>query len=234
LAALLLGSIGVLAETSHLQRAAFNAAFAEAGLDWHWSEARYRALLARSGGADRIAAEADRRGASVDVAALHARKSALFQQELARGVPLRPGVAKTMQAARAAGDAVALVTTTNAANVAGVLAATGLAQADFDLVLTRADVSDPKPAPEVYALALSRLGHPAAHAVEDNPDGLRAALGAGLTCTAFPGALHAAANFAGAAAVVQTLGLPALDGRSDRPAAATNDTDSVPLVRRED
>ena len=205
MAALLLGSIGVLAETSHLQRAAFNAAFAEAGLDWHWSEARYAELLARSGGADRIAAEADSRGASVDVAALHARKSMLFQQDLTRGVPLRPGVAEAMQAARAAGDAVALVTTTSAANVAAVLAATRLAQADFDLILTRADVSAPKPAPDVYTLALSRLGHPPARAVEDNPDGLRAALGAGLACTAFPGALHDDADFEGAEAVVRTL-----------------------------
>jgi len=209
LAALLLGSIGVLAETSHLQRAAFNAAFAEAGLDWKWSEARYADLLARSGGADRIAAEAARQGQDVDVAALHASKSALFQRRLAQGVPLRPGVAETMAAARDAGHAVALVTTTSAANVDAVLAATRLSHADFDLILTRDDVTDPKPAPEVYVLAMRRLGHPAVQAVEDNPDGLRAALGAGLTCTAFPGALHDAANFEGASAVVRTLTLPA-------------------------
>lgn len=205
MAALLLGSIGVLAETSHLQRAAFNAAFAEAGLDWHWSEVRYADLLAHSGGADRIAAEAARRGEEVDAAALHARKSALFQQALGQGVPLRPGVAETMQAARAAGQTVALVTTTSAANVAAVLAATGLARADFDLLLTRADVSNPKPDPEVYALALERLGHPEAHAVEDNPDGLRAALGVGLACAAFPGALHDTANFEGASGIVEIL-----------------------------
>lgn len=208
MAALFLGSIGVLAETSHLQREAFNAAFAEAGLDWHWSEARYADLLTRSGGADRIASEATRRGEDVDAAALHARKSALFQQRLAQGVPLRPGVAEAMRAARAAGRKVALVTTTSAANVSAVLAATGLAAGEFDLVLTRADVARPKPDPEVYARALDRLGHLKAHAVEDNPDGLRAALGAGLSCTAFPGALHDAANFEGASAVVQTLTLP--------------------------
>ncbi|NBD29260.1 MAG: HAD-IA family hydrolase [Alphaproteobacteria bacterium] len=210
MAALLLGSIGVLAETSHLQRGAFNAAFAEAGLDWHWSEARYSELLARSGGADRIATEAKSRGASVDVAALHARKSVLFRKELTKGVPLRPGVAETIQAARAAGDTVALVTTTSLANVDAVLKATGLSHSGFDLILTRGDVTDPKPAPEVYAVALARLGHPAARAVEDNPDGLRAALGAGLTCTAFPGAMHEAARFDGASAVVRSLTLPAV------------------------
>lgn len=208
MAALLLGSIGVLAETSELQRAAFNAAFAEAGLDWHWSRAYYTELLAKSGGHDRIAAEAAHRGEAVDVAALHARKSALFQRELARGVPLRPGVAETVRAARDAGTALALVTTTSADNIAAVLKATSLATADFDLVLTRADVTRAKPDPQVYMRALETLGHPTAHAVEDNPDGLRAALGAGLACTAFPGAMHASADFAGAAAIVQSLALP--------------------------
>lgn len=206
---LLLGSIGVLAETSELQRAAFNAAFAEAGLDWHWSQAEYAERLVRSGGADRIAAEADKRGASVDVAALHARKGVLFQQQLKTvGVSLRPGVAETMKAARDIGHAVALVTTTSAANVAAVLDATGVATADFDFVLTRDDVDRAKPDPQVYTQALDRLGHPSAHAVEDNPDGLRAALGAGLACTAFPGALHVSSRFDGAAAIIHTLTMP--------------------------
>lgn len=206
--ALLLGSIGVLAETSELQRAAFNAAFAEAGLDWHWSQTYYKDLLSRSGGAGRIAAEAARRSEAVDVAALHARKSTLFRQRLSGGVPLRPGVAETMQAARNTGNAVALVTTTSAANVAAVLDATGLARTDFDFVLTRADVTRAKPDPQAYTQALDRLGHPPAHAVEDNPDGLRAALEAGLTCTAFPGALHVSSRFDEAAAIVETLTMP--------------------------
>ena len=35
--ALLLGSIGVLAETSELQRRAYNTAFVAHGVDWHWN-----------------------------------------------------------------------------------------------------------------------------------------------------------------------------------------------------
>ena len=84
-----------------------------------------------------------------------------------------------------------------------------MARDDFDLILTRADVTAPKPDPEVYARALDRLGHPKAHAVEDNPDGLRAALGAGLTCTAFPGALHDSTNFEGARDIVEAPDLAA-------------------------
>ncbi|MEC7496587.1 MAG: haloacid dehalogenase, partial [Pseudomonadota bacterium] len=34
--ALIFGSIGVLVETSELQRQAYNAAFAAHRLDWHW------------------------------------------------------------------------------------------------------------------------------------------------------------------------------------------------------
>ena len=32
---------GTLAETEEVHRAAFNRAFSDAGLDWHWSEALY-------------------------------------------------------------------------------------------------------------------------------------------------------------------------------------------------
>ena len=39
--ALLFGSIGVIAETSELQRQAYNMAFAEHGLDWYWNVANY-------------------------------------------------------------------------------------------------------------------------------------------------------------------------------------------------
>ena len=43
--ALFFGGIGTLLETSELQREAFNAAFREAGLDWHWSIDEYREML---------------------------------------------------------------------------------------------------------------------------------------------------------------------------------------------
>jgi len=110
--ALLFGSIGVLAETSHLQRDAFNDAFREAGLDWHWSEADYRAMLSDAGGRDRIARYADERGEQVNADALHARKTALFQARLEQGVPLRPGIEDAMAAARDKSWQIAFVTTT--------------------------------------------------------------------------------------------------------------------------
>ena len=68
---LFFGSIGTLAETSQLQREAFNAAFALAGLDWHWTEDAYKQMLATAGGEQRIADFARSKSASADVDALH-------------------------------------------------------------------------------------------------------------------------------------------------------------------
>ena len=52
--ALLFGSIGTLIETSNIQREAFNQAFKEIGLDWHWDQESYKQLLKKSGGTKRI------------------------------------------------------------------------------------------------------------------------------------------------------------------------------------
>ena len=210
---LLLGSIGVLAETSDLQRQSFNQAFAEAGLDWQWSAEEYAQMLRHSGGRDRIEAYAKARQQNVDADAIHARKSAIFQEKLADGVPLRPGVGDAMAEARGRGAKLALVSTTSAANIDALLAALDLDRTAFDLVLDSDTVSENKPAPEAYLVALDRLGiaTDSAVAVEDNPDGLASAVAAGLRCYAVPGLLHDAANFDAAIAVQDVLKIDVAD-----------------------
>lgn len=211
--AVIFGSIGTLAETSDLQRAAFNAAFAEQGLDWHWDLSSYRRLLMQSGGQDRITAFAKSRGEKVDAAAIHARKSELFQQALARGVALRPGVGATLRLARARGWRLVLASGTSAANVDAVLTATGLARADFDLVFDAASGLPPKPAYDVFEAALTQLALSPqdAIAIEDNPDGFDAARAAGLACVAFPGRLHEGdTGFNGALVCQTTLDISAV------------------------
>ena len=87
---------GTLAETEELHRRAFNAAFAEAGLGWLWSVGAYRDLLRTTGGKERIAVHAASIGlplATQDIAALHARKTAIYADLVARGdLRPRPGV----------------------------------------------------------------------------------------------------------------------------------------------
>ena len=144
MAAVLLGSISTVADTSELQRAAFNDAFAQHGLDWSWSQDDYVAMLGSNGGSDRVAAYAEERGEQVDAAAVHATKSEIFQQHLAEGgVTPRDGVVDTIAAARAAGYRIGLVTTTSADNVAALGAALrdSVDLGSFDVVVDSSHVT---------------------------------------------------------------------------------------------
>lgn len=198
--ALLFGSIGTLADTSELQREAFNEAFEAHGLPWRWDRVDYLALLERSGGAQRIAEYGESVGQEVDAEAVHRSKSKLFRKRLAASPPPpRPGVVETIADAKREGFEVALVTTTSAANIASLLEALGadLETSDFDLIVDAASVGQPKPDMAAYAFALERLGERPADcvAIEDNEDGVEAASAAGLTCVAFPGANTAGHDF---------------------------------------
>ncbi|MET0998576.1 MAG: HAD hydrolase-like protein, partial [Marmoricola sp.] len=101
MSAILFGSISTLADTSEIQRQAFNEAFQAHGLDWHWERAEYVSLLEKSGGKDRIAAYAESLGQEVDAEAIHQTKSEIFQNTLATTeLTPRPGVVETMEAAQ--------------------------------------------------------------------------------------------------------------------------------------
>lgn len=217
MSAILFGSISTVADTSELQRAAFNRAFAEHGLNWTWDRDDYRAMLATSGGSARVAEYAKAHGETVDARAVHATKSALFQKSLAGEATPRPGVVETIRRARAAGVKVGLVTTTAPENVAALLEALGpnLGRDDFDVVVDATQVEQPKPDRAAYAYALHQLGENAADsvAIEDNVDGVRAAVAADVTCVAFPNANTAGHDFPDAARVVDHLDFAELEAR---------------------
>ncbi|MDB9528354.1 HAD-IA family hydrolase [Oscillatoria sp. CS-180] len=198
--AILFGSIGTIAETSELQRQAFNRAFERHGLTWHWNREEYAALLQKSGGRQRIAAYGRSLGQSVDAAAIHQSKSEIFQQSMASGqLQPRAGVVQTVQAAKQHDLKVGLVTTTSEFNVHALLKALGdrLSFEDFDIVVTSAQVQHAKPAAAAYSLALAQLREQPGEclAIEDNVDGLTAAKSAGIACIAFPGANTAHHDF---------------------------------------
>lgn len=192
--AILFGAIGTLVDTSDMQRRAFNLAFKEAGLRWHWTRPIYAPMLATVGGRNRIRAYADLRQETVDVAALHAAKSRFYQQLMrAEGVALRPGVADAIARAKSEGMKLGWITTTSRANVDAIIdAADGALHADmFDLITDRSMVTAPKPNGEVYLMALDRFVLTASEviAVEDTPDSARAAREAGIRVAAFEGAV---------------------------------------------
>jgi HAD superfamily hydrolase (TIGR01509 family) len=208
--AIFFGSIGTIADTSELQRQAFNQAFALHHLDWNWSREEYRTLLEKSGGAQRIEDYAESMGRSVDAQAIHRSKSEIFQDSLGKGqLEPRSGVVEVIEEAKQKGFKLAWVTTTSEQNVESLIRMlhSKLDASAFDLVLNSSKVQNPKPAQDAYDLALKELAQSPADcvAIENNLDGLKAAKGAGLACIAFPDENTAHHHFEGASLLVNQL-----------------------------
>lgn len=189
---------GTLAETEESHRQAFNETFAAVGLDWAWDQALYEVLLKVTGGKERILhyiagwRPPDGAAAAGRVAELHAAKTARYVALVAEGrTALRPGVARLVAEARAAGLKLAIATTTSRPNVESLIQASfGLAaDALFDAVAAGDVVAAKKPAPDIYHLALAQLGCGPERCIafEDSANGVRSALGAGLAVVATPG-----------------------------------------------
>jgi HAD superfamily hydrolase (TIGR01509 family) len=147
----------------------------------------------------------------VDIAALHRRKTALYNERiLAGGIMLRPGVQRLMRTAREQGVLLAIATTTSRANVISLIAATlgEGAVAWFASIRTGEDVTRKKPDPEVFNLVLADLAIPAADCLvfEDSANGLKAALAADIRAIVTPSLYTAGEDFHGAALVLRDLG----------------------------
>lgn len=219
LQALIFDVDGTLAETERDgHRPAFNAAFAEHGLDWQWDASLYGELLAITGGKERMRHYAERYAPEVaaraDVDALirqlHAAKTAHYVRLVGAGrLALRPGIAELIAEARAAGIRLAIATTTSPENVGALLdASLAPGSSDWFEVIGAGDiVAAKKPAPDIYRWVLDRLALPAGAclAIEDSENGLRAALGAGLRCLVTVGEYTQEQDFSGAAAVLDSL-----------------------------
>lgn len=210
MSAILFGSIGTIADTSELQRQAFNQAFKAHGLNWCWSREEYLPMLEKSGGKKRIADYATFTRETVDAEAIHRSKSEFFQNSLAKSqVHPRCGVIETIQSAKSNGIKLALVTTTSQENISMLIAALhpDIQVTDFDVIVDHSSVKHPKPDKAAYTFALEKLGEKQDDciAIEDNLDGVKAAIGAGLDCVAFPGENTAHHDFAKAHHLVDRL-----------------------------
>lgn len=189
--ALFFGAIGTLAETSDLQRTAFNLAFAEAGLDWVWRRDAYIEMLASPGGRDRVAAYAEKTGADVDAGAIHHAKTRYFAWLLRSAeIEARPGAKDLLAAARDRGIKCAFVTGTEPSQIDAILQATGLSRDHFDWISDRSTADKGKPAPDLYLRALEEIALDAARvlAIEDTPESAEAAVAAGIRTIGFAGA----------------------------------------------
>jgi len=221
LQALIFDVDGTLAETEDLHRQAFNEAFVAAGLPWHWTRDLYQQLLSVTGGKERIlhftqtAPGADALS-NEQIAALHRDKNRRYASALANGaLQPRPGVKRLLDEARQSDLRLAIATTTSRENVDALLTASLATQA-FEVIAAGDQGAAKKPAPDVYTLALERLGLEPADclALEDSMNGVRSAFAAGLACVVTRSVYGGTGPFAGALAVVTSLGDPGEEAAS--------------------
>lgn len=222
LKALIFDVDGTLADTEKDgHRVAFNAAFKEAGLDWEWSVELYDKLLAVTGGKERMNYYLDNFNTEFArpdnlqemIADLHKTKTRHYTELLAKGaIPLRPGVKRLIDEARAAGLRLAIATTTTPENVTALLENTlGKESIDWFEVIAAGDiVPAKKPAPDIYDWALKEMKLEAADclAFEDSENGIKSSQGADLKTIITVNDYTLNHDFSGAAIVLDNLGEP--------------------------
>ncbi|HDK37934.1 MAG TPA: HAD family hydrolase [Thiolapillus brandeum] len=221
LQALIFDVDGTLAETEEVHRKAFNQAFAEAGLDWHWSKERYRELLATSGGKERIrrymeeeqSEQLHRHDLDAWIAGLHQAKTRLYAELMAAGeAKLRPGVERLIREAHAAGLRLAIATTTSMANITALFDATMGHEVLgwFEVIGAAEQAPVKKPDSSVYLWVLEQLdlSPEVCLAIEDTRNGVLAARGAKLPVLVTESYYSQGEDFSGAVAVLSDLGEP--------------------------
>lgn len=218
LKALIFDVDGTLAETEDLHRRAFNAAFRALGLPWAWTPERYAELLSVMGGKERLAHYIDTAHGD-EAAALHAlapeihdRKTRIYGDLVESGsLCLRPGIARLLAEAVEAGIALAIASTTSRPNIDRLLAVNfPVGATPFGVIACGDEAARKKPAPDVFALALARLGVEAGEAIafEDSAAGIRSARDAGLAVVATRSRYTEGHRLDGAFSAISDLGEP--------------------------
>jgi beta-phosphoglucomutase-like phosphatase (HAD superfamily) len=195
LKALIFDVDGTLADTESAHCAAFNLAFEELSLGWHWDDALYTELLEISGGKERIrhywtqmnkdVKALDGQAMDETIARIHELKTAYYEAAVNSGsVVLRPGVLALIDEALKEGLYLAIATTTSPVNIAALLR-TAMGpdwRHNFMAIGDASSAPIKKPHPQVYLQMLQALKLKADEclAFEDSGNGLCAATAAGL------------------------------------------------------
>ena len=130
-----------------------------------------------------------------------------IKDEMTEEQPILPGVTELLEAAKNRGISTAIGSSSPHEWVDRHLKRVGLYE-KFSYVVCRDDVGGvAKPAPDIFLHALKLLGVDAGAAavVEDSPNGLKAAIAAGLRTVVVPNPLVASLDFSGAYARFKAL-----------------------------
>ena len=210
---LLIGSIGTVVETSQLQLEAFNGAFKEFDLGWHWSREEYEGLLIKAGGEIRIRDYDKTMSTGLsneDITAVYRMKGKFFAQLLEQSdLAPRKGLLSLLEKCSDSGISLGWVTTTSEDNIQAIRKALE-GQVNFgifDFIFDSKDCSKSKPNPEIYLEAIKRhnLEPATTVAIEDSLSGVSSAKEAGIYCIATPGEFKRTQNYERADLCIEDL-----------------------------
>lgn len=213
---------GTLSDTERDgHRVAFNQAFEEYNMDWHWDIDTYGKLLAVTGGKERMKyftenfMDEDDIPENIDnlIPELHQAKTRHYTELLSSGaIPLRPGVERLINEARDKGYRLAIATTTTPENVTALLTHTlGADSIDWFEVIAAGDiVPAKKPAPDIYDYAMKEMGLTADQCIafEDSENGIMSTKGADLCTIITINDYTRDHDFSGASIVLDQMGEP--------------------------
>lgn len=150
-------------------------------------------------------------GAGFDEAAMQRVRRASRDRLIAELAPL-PGIVSLLDQAERAGLPTAVASSSEREWVESHLSRNGLLQR-FRLLRCKEDVARVKPDPALYREAVAALdvAPDEAIAIEDSPNGVAAAVAAGLFCVAVPGPMTRGLDFSQAHLVLTSLAETSLD-----------------------
>jgi HAD superfamily hydrolase (TIGR01509 family) len=173
---------GVLVQTEHLGWIAWRDFLQPLGQEFSFDQ--YRQLIGTGETAHTIR---ERYGLEIPVGELISDHRRRLLSLLETDLQITPGAIETVDEVRSKGRLVAVATNSPREYTRRILELSNLA-GRLDTVVTAEDVGNPKPAPDVYLAAASRLGLRSSQclAVEDSPPGQTAAIMAGMLCAVIP------------------------------------------------
>ena len=181
---------GTIADTELCgHRVAFNLAFKDFDLDWFWNESKYLELLKVSGGLNRIIHYRDEIHSDLSTeqcSRLHLKKRSYYKELIQSGrINVRDGVLRLIEELAENNIEQFIVTTSGKESLDPFLHSSLQSHSKlFNQIITFEDVSNHKPLPDAYnlALKLSKKSNANCLVIEDSSIGVESAKAANLKC----------------------------------------------------